>query len=506
MRFSIYLLLFVTLSCATACSSRDSGSGLLPGDGSGDSFLTEPPVGAVFPSDLAPPIFQWPGPEKGPWRLEIRAETVPEPLFLTARANPWVPTEKDWEAIRNFAPEQPLSMKVTEEVDGGGGAFRTEFTISGDPLDCQIFYLDIPVPFPLAEKDVTQFRWCSYVPQRPVQPSVVLEKLPYCANCHTFSDNGQLFGLDMDYRGDKGGFVLAEVAPRIGIRRENVISWNDMDRQAKNPSRGLFARISPDGGHVLATVKERPFLIRINDPAYSQLFFPLTGRIAVYDVGLRSFSFLPGADDPDIIQTNPVWSHDGRTVAFARGQASQDLWDALGKKKVLDAAPGEDIFSLNRKHRMQFDLWHVPFGQGDGGIASPIQGASGNGLSNYFPRYSPDGRWMVFCRAETGLVSQPGSRLAIIPAGGGSAREMRCNRPQLNSWHSFSPNGKWMVFSSKENGGTLTRAYLTHIDAQGMDSPAILLHRIGSPGRAAILPEMVRLPGKGTISMELVEP
>ena len=68
---------------------------------------------------------------------------------------------------------------------------------------------------------------------------------------------------------------------------------------------------------------------------------------------------------------------------------------------------------------------------------------------------------------------------------------MNCNRPELNSWHSFTPNGRWMVFSSKPEGSLLTRAFLTHIDEDGNDSPAIELHRIGTPGMAVILPEAV---------------
>ena len=51
---------------------------------------------------------------------------------------------------------------------------------------------------------------------------------------------------------------------------------------------------------------------------------------------------------------------------------------------------------------------------------------------------------------------------------------MRCNTPLMNSWHSFSPNGRWMVFSSKSRS-PYTQMYLTQIDEDGSDSPAILV-------------------------------
>ena len=58
---------------------------------------------------------------------------------------------------------------------------------------------------------------------------------------------------------------------------------------------------------------------------------------------------------------------------------------------------------------------------GQGGVAEPIPGASNNGMSNYFARYSPDGRWIVFCKARSYMLLQKDSELYIIPAAGGEA-------------------------------------------------------------------------------------
>ena len=116
--------------------------------------------------------------------------------------------------------------------------------------------------------------------------------------------------------------------------------------------------------------------------------------------------------------------------------------------------------------RVQFDLYRVPFNGGQGGRAEPIAGAAGNGMSNSFPKVSPDGRWIVFVQARNGQLMRPDSQLYIVPASGGQARRMRCNTPLMNSWHSFSPNGRWLVFSSKSRS-PYTQMFLTHIDEQG---------------------------------------
>jgi len=114
-------------------------------------------------------------------------------------------------------------------------------------------------------------------------------------------------------------------------------------------------------------------------------------------------------------------------------------------------------------------------------------------MSNYFARFSPDGKWIIFCKAKTFMLLQPDSELYIIPAEGGEARRLECNTRRMNSWHSWSPNGKWLVFSSKANS-PYTQLFLTHIDEAGHSTPAVLLSHFTSPDRAANIPEFVNVP------------
>jgi Flp pilus assembly protein TadD len=91
--------------------------------------------------------------------------------------------------------------------------------------------------------------------------------------------------------------------------------------------------------------------------------------------------------------------------------------------------------------------------------------------------------------------------LYIVPAAGGAARRLRANLSLMNSWHSFSPNGRWLVFSSK--GRTpYTRLFLTHIDENGNDTPAILVDSTTAANRAANIPEFVNIPKGGLERIE----
>ena len=143
--------------------------------------------------------------------------------------------------------------------------------------------------------------------------------------------------------------------------------------------------------------------------------------------------------------------------------------------------------------QIKFDLYRIPFNKGRGGTATPVRGASANGMSNTFPKVSPDGKWLVFVKSENGMLMRPDGRLWIIPAEGGEAREMNCNTSLMNSWHSFSPNGRWMVFSTKANT-PYTQMMLTHIDENGVDSPPVLIENSTAANRAVNLPEFVNIP------------
>src|SRR6185369_16497274 len=128
-------------------------------------------------------------------------------------------------------------------------------------------------------------------------------------------------------------------------------------------------------------------------------------------------------------------------------------------------------------------------------------GASQNGMSNSFPKVSPDGRWIVFVECRTGMVMRPDSQLYIVPAEGGEARRMRSNTSLMNSWHSFSPNGRWMVFSSKSRT-PYTQMFLTHLDENGRDTPAILIENATAANRAVNLPEFVNIPPDGMLKID----
>jgi hypothetical protein len=331
------------------------------------------------------------------------------------------------------------------------------------------------------------------------QPETVLSNLPVCGNCHSFSADGTQFGMDIDYGNDKGSFVSSEVSDEIILDKSKIFSWSDYKREDGEQTFGLLSAISPNGKYIISTLKDRSVFVKIDNLEYSQLFFPIKGILVYYDREKKTFTPLKGADDKKFVQSNPSWFPDGKKLIYAHSKYYKLPEIEQSKKAILPVELAKDFVS--KKTLFKYDLYTIDFNNGQGGTPTPLAGASNNGLSNYFPKVSPDGKWIVFTQAESFMLLMPDSKLYIMPASGGTPRLMNCNLANMNSWHSWSPNGKWLVFTSKLNG-PYTQLWLTHIDKDGNDSPPVLLENFSFDNLACNIPEFVNIKGGKRFKMK----
>lgn len=463
--------------------------------GSGPVEVQHPIAGAVLPRNLPAPVVLWSTNVPGVDRWAVGFKTGGRTWAFDGVQPPWHPPESAWQDMKEAAGPDPIDAQVAGCAGPFGrrvvvrGAVR--FSVAKESVGSPLFFREVNLPFVEAVKDPSKIRWRFGSLDRPEPPPVVLEKLPVCGNCHSFSRNGEFLAMDVDYANSKASYVITRTAPEMQLATSDIITWNDFRREDGRQTFGLLSQISPDGRYVLSTVKDRSVFVPRPGLAFSQLFFPLEGILAFYDRQTRQFAALPGADDPAFVQSNPTWSPDGQWVVFARSRASK-------LEKVRDTGsilltPEECEEFLERGKEFRYDLCRVPFNGGAGGMAEPVRGASANGRSNFFPRYSPDGQWIVFCQAANYMLLQPDSELFVIPAAGGEPRRLDCNLGRMNSWHTWSPDGRWLAFASKAHSD-YTQLYLARIAEDGQASPPVWLDRIVEPGRAANIPEFVALP------------
>jgi Flp pilus assembly protein TadD len=501
-----------------------------------------PPEGAVFPPEFPPPTFLWHDAAAGAvvWVFEtengMRAISRGERMRL-GRIDPrtaaptnkppapppghsWTPDAAAWAAIKNAGQVTITGYRdanATEAVSRGQVTIHT----SRDPVGAPIFYRDVPLMPSEGEKGVIKPLAATGIPLiawrlRDVgrtDSRVLMEGIHSCANCHSFSRDGKTMGMDVDGPGnDKGLYALVPVKPQMAIRKEEVIAWSTFRGKLGGRLRvGFMSQVSPDGQYVVTTIndpgeeqseyrrRKNPLDLILNyyvanfkDYRFLQVFYPTRGILAWYNRAAGVLQPLAGADDPRYVHTTATWSPDGKYLVFSRAEA-KDAYLPDGKMAAFANDPAET--------QIRYDLYRIPFNEGRGGRAEPIAGASQNGMSNSFPKISPDGRWIVFVQARNGQLMRPDSKLYIVPAAGGQARLMRCNTPLMNSWHSFSPNGRWLVFSSKSRS-PYTQMFLTHLDEQGHDSPAILIENATAANRAVNIPEFVNIPPDGMLKID----
>ena len=491
-------LVAATLLLAAGCEPQSSSAPLtFPSGASGQLEITYPLDETLFPPDIAAPTVVWTDETEGvrQWQVLLRFNDAGGELRAPVLESTWQPAADLWEEIKQRSTAENAEVAILG-LDQAGAPLSwavVRIRTSTDPVGDSIFYREVPLPFIAAVQDPSRIRWRFGSVDSVEQPPIVLEDLPVCGNCHSFSGDGSVLGLDVDYGNDKGGYAILPVSEQMVLNDEKIISWSDYEKEDGEATFGLLSQVSPDGRYVISTVKDRAVFVATPGIEFSQLFFPIKGILVVYDTETGTYTPLPGADDPQYVQSNPTWSPDGKWVVFARTKVYEKDSIANASTILLDENDVPEF--IEDQEPFKFDLYRVPFNEGRGGVAEPIKGASHNGMSNFFAKFSPDGKWIVFTQAENYMLLMPDSVLYIIPAEGGEPRRLRANTSRMNSWHSFSSNGHWLVFSSKANT-PYTQLFLTHIDAEGESTPPVVLDRFTGTYGAANIPEFVPLPAE----------
>ncbi len=429
-----------------------------------------PEDGAVFPPNLCRPYVEWEDPDNNLWQVLVAVGEDSEKLTFVTTGKRWRFPSKVWQRVRRNAVTRDASvqvkgLKLNEARQRMGEVQASEivhFRISRDPADNYIVYRLVSPPFSSAKTPDLFARDI-----REDEPELFLSaRRKYCVNCHCFSSKqGNTGKVSLQVRslaaaGEKLPVYLGvyDIDKRSGYRVQLPFEIQMTTYMAWSPDN---EKLAFSANQKIAALK--PILYE------TQLAGMSTSDIAIYDTTRNEAYLLPGASDPNMLEVYPRWSPDQSLIVFSRSPVGDHPAYIL------------------------YDLYAAPVDGGKESAAFPIEDAVDNGRSNYFPRFSPDGKWFSFCQCDGGDLIRSSSDI-YLKAGDlkGPAHRLECNVPYAaDSWHSWSSNSRWLVWASKREGGIYAYLYLTHIDEEGHDSPAIRLPMKKKPHASFNIPEFV---------------
>lgn len=217
----------------------------------------------------------------------------------------------------------------------------------------------------------------------------------------------------------------------------------------------------------------------------------------------------------------PRWHPSGKFVAFSSNKIIQRFHSADNKKvEVSDLASSLVLYDVDKNEIMNIDLadkdkfmdtypewspdgrylyfcradqigenydykqikyslYRVPFSieNRSFGGAELVFDASSEDKSVAFPRISPDGRFLVITVADYGCfpIWHKEADLYSVDLATSKVNRLSLNSDFADSYHSWSSNSRWLVFSSKRGDGLTARPYISYIEEDGTsDKPFIL--------------------------------
>ncbi len=393
-------------------------------------------AGVTVPCNIAPLNFKIRGAER------IRAEFVAggEARFVAeGRKGAIEIPPKKWRALLADADVAEVRVSAWSAAEPEGVRYAPfRIIVSPEPIDERIAYRLIEPGYEgwlqmgIYQRDLTNFDEDVLVDNSVNSTG--------CVNCHSFSDyspDEMLFHA----RGKSGGTVFV----RDG-RMEKV------DLASTPPLRqGVYPMWNPRGRYVAFST---------NDTAQS--FFGGHGQpIEVYDQSsdLMIYDTETGRMLTDERffsdarwETFPAWSPDGATLYFCSAEP---------RSMPLD------------RESVRYDLLRAEFDFATGALGERVDTLYDSrtaGGSVSFPRVSPDGRYLMYTRADYGTfpVWHAEADLAVMDLRDGSEVDASAlNSDEAESCHAWSSSGRWVVFASRREDGRYTRLYLASVSPDG---------------------------------------
>ena len=433
-----FLYLATVLLTLAACSPRErdaSPAGTLPA-------IWPDYVGVTVPASIAPLDFTLPGADA----LDVLL-TAPDGTKLHSSGKFTTRfSEKGWKTLLQRSTGDSLTVTVSGLYGGAWRRFEPfGIYVSKDEIDYGLTYRLIEPGYQIYshmgvyERELGSFR------QRPLLENTQFDG---CVNCHASrpQDPGT---WTLHIRGSHGATLLrlnGEIQA-YNTKTDSTLGFC------------VYPYWHPSGRYLAYSTNNTRQGFHMQADKLIEVF-DLDSDIQIYDLEKNELITAPQVKRPEIWETFPVFSPDGRTLYYT----------AAVKVEI----PGE-------LPQSKYNLMKVSFDPETGAIGEDVAllvDAAAEGKSLCFPRPSYDGRYLMYTLCDYGTfpIWHHEADLWLLDLATGERRPIdEVNSADTDSFHNWSSNSRWFVFSSRRDDGLFTCLYIAHFDENGHAGKPFLL-------------------------------
>ena len=447
--YRLISILLITLSLFSSCSSpKVPTKGV--SDVQGAPALVPDYTGIVIPPNIAPLNFD----------VAIQGDeyvarvSAPDGYEIVASGNPVQWPAGEWHKLLEKSKGKELKYEVYVRNGEAWSRYRFSNTVAEEDIDPYISYRLIEPSYvqyagiTLNQRDLTSF-----------DESVIFnnaapcdERRGQCMNCHVprnhYKDHTSMFHI----RKKDGGTVImaGDSVVKVDLKTDSTLSAGVYP--AWHPNLDLIAFSTNDTNQKFFSFGEAKVEV-----------FDKASDLILYDIKTHEVSHI--ANDSTLLETFPAWSPDGKELYYSVARYPEGVTPDNLPEHYKD---------------IRYDIVRRSFDSASRRFSDPdtVVYASAAGESALLPRVSPDGRFLLYCKAPYGTfhIWHKESDLWIKNLKTGEEYALaNANSTDTDSYHTWSSNGRWIVFSSRRDDGSYTRPYFSYIDADGHDSKAFVI-------------------------------
>ena len=399
-------------------------------------------VGVTVPATIAPLDFTL----RGAQALDVQV-TAADGTTLRSRGRRATRfPEKAWRKLLQRSVGDSLVVSVSALSDGQWTRYAPfGIRVSPDPIDYGLTYRLLEPGYEIYSKMGIYERTLASFRQRALFENTQFDG---CVNCHAYNHTDPT-ALSLHIRGAHGATLLLKdgAITAYETRTDSTLGFC------------VYPYWHPSGKYIAYSTNNTRQGFHVQPDKLIEVF-DLASDLQVYDVENNELITAPQLKQPDVWESFPAFSPDGKTLYYTAA--------------ARVAIPGE----LMQSH---YNLMKVSFDPLTGTLGDDITllvDAASAGKSVCFPKPSFDGRYLMYTLCDYGTFSiwHHEADLWLLDLQTGETRPLtEVNSADTDSYHNWSANSRWFVFSSRRDDGLYTRLYIAHFDEAGVAGKPFML-------------------------------